>query len=131
MIRSIRAALATFVTVLLLTAGTLAHALETRPYTADAFAAAQKAGKPVAVHFHADWCPTCRQQDKVLSELKGEKGLDVVVLVANYDTEKDLKAAMKIRTQSTMVIFRGAEEKARIAGETSIDKIRAALKTAL
>jgi hypothetical protein len=38
---------------------------------------------------------------------------------------------MKVRMQSTLVVFRGADEKARLAGDTAADKIRSALKAAL
>ena len=40
-----------------------AQALDVQPYSAKAVADAQAAGKPYALHFHADWCPTCRAQD--------------------------------------------------------------------
>jgi thiol-disulfide isomerase/thioredoxin len=115
----------------LLAAATVSQALTLAPYTPQALAAAQQAGQPVAVHFHADWCPTCRQQDKAFGQLKAEPGLDVTVLVADYDTEKDLRKAMKVRMQSTLVVFHGTEERARLAGETGIDQLRAALKAAL
>ncbi|MBQ0959996.1 thioredoxin family protein [Ideonella sp. 4Y11] len=109
----------------------LAQALETQPYTAQALAAAQQAGQPVALHFHADWCPTCRQQTTVLNQLKADPALKLTVLVVNYDNEKDLRKALQVRTQSTVIVYKGATEKARIAGETAPDKIRAALQAAL
>lgn len=109
----------------------LAQALETQPYTAQALAAAQQAGQPVALHFHADWCPTCRQQTTVLNQLKADPALKLTVLVVDYDNEKDLRKALQVRTQSTFIIYKGATEKARIAGETAPDKIRAALQAAL
>ncbi len=65
------------------------------------------ADKPVALHFRADGCPTCRAQDKVLETPKAEPGLDVTVLEVNYDTEKDLKDQFGVRTQSTLVLLRG------------------------
>lgn len=108
-----------------------AQALEIKPYTAAALADAQKANKPVAVHFHADWCPTCRAQDKVLQSLKEEKGLDLTVLTANYDTEKALKQRFKINAQSTLVVLKGEKEMTRLVGDTSAEGIRNALKTAL
>lgn len=120
-----------FTAATLLAAATLAQALTIAPFTPQALAAAQQAGQPVAVHFHADWCPTCKQQEKVLAQLKTEPGLDLTVLVADYDKEKDLRKAMRVRMQSTLVVFRGAEEKARLAGDTAADKIRTALKAAL
>ncbi len=115
----------------LLTAATWAQALTLAPYTPQALAEAQQAGKPVAVHFHAEWCPTCKQQEKALAQLKTEAGLDITVLVADYDNVKDLRKAMKVRSQSTLVVFRGTEERARLGGDTAADKIRTALKSAL
>ncbi|WP_298208505.1 thioredoxin family protein [Acidovorax sp.] len=117
--------------VALLGSAALAHALEVKPYSAEALAAAEQAGQPVAVHFHADWCPTCRAQVKTLQMLKEEKGLDVTVLTANYDSEKELKRRFNVRSQSTLVVLKGPKEVARLAGETSADGIRKALKAAL
>ena len=116
---------------LLLCSAALAHALDVKPYTAAALADAQKADQPVALHFHADWCPTCRAQDKALKELRAEKGLDITVLVVNYDTEKDLKRRFKVRSQSTIIVLRGDQEWARLLGDTSPAAIRAALQSAL
>jgi len=109
----------------------LAHALDIQPYTAAALAQAQKAGQPVALHFHADWCPTCRAQTQVLQQLKTEHQLDMTVLVVNYNTEKDLKRQFKIRAQSTFIVLKGKTETMRLVGDTSDVTIRNALKTAL
>lgn len=109
----------------------MSHALEVKPYSATELAQAQKADKPVALHFHADWCPTCRAQEKVLHGLRSEKGLDITVLVANYDTEKDLKRRFNVRAQSTLVVLHGEQETHRVVGDTSPDGIRSALKSAL
>ena len=121
----------TLILAALLLAAPLVHALEIAPYTADKLAAAQAAGKPVALHFHADWCPTCRAQAKTLAALTADKALDLTVLVANYDTEKALKHTYGVREQSTLIVFRGRDEKARLVGETTAPKISAALKAAL
>lgn len=40
-----------------------------KPFDAATFEAAQKAGKPILVAIHADWCSTCRAQDPVVSSL--------------------------------------------------------------
>lgn len=121
-----------FITATLLLYGAaLAHALDIKPYTADALAAAQKSDQPVALHFHADWCPTCRAQAKALQGLKSEKGLDITVLVVDYDTEKDLKRRFKVNAQSTLIVLRGQQEWARLVGDTSPAGIRTALQSAL
>ena len=54
----------------LLLASSLSQALTIAPYSPSALAAAQKAGEPVVLHFHASWCPTCRAQDKAFEGLK-------------------------------------------------------------
>lgn len=121
----------TLVFALLAGSAMLSQALEIKPYAAQALADAQKANQPVAVIFHADWCPTCHLQDKVLQSLKSEPGLDLTVLVANFDTEKELKRRFGVRAQSTLVVLKGDKESARLVGNTSPDAIRGALKSAL
>jgi thioredoxin 1 len=116
----------------LLGASPLAQALDIKPFSAQALADAQKAGQPVAVHFHAGWCPTCRKQSTALERLRSDKSLDAVtVLVADYDAERDLRSTMNVRTQSTIVVFKGTAERARIAGEADGAKLAAALRKAL
>lgn len=116
----------------LLGAGSFAAALDLQPYTADSLASAQQAGKPVAVHFHADWCPTCRKQSTALTQLKTDPSLaSVTVLVANYDTERELRRTLDVRTQSTLVVFKGKAERARLAGEADGMKLAVALRSAL
>lgn len=115
---------------LLAGAATLSQALELRPYSAAAVADAQQAGKPLAVLFHAQWCPTCRAQEKTLDSMKGEGGLDLTVFLADYDTEKDLKRQFGVRAQSTLVALRGRKVTARVIGDTSAEGLRAALKSA-
>lgn len=110
---------------------TFAHALELKPYSAQALAAAQKRGQPAAVHFHADWCPTCRAQDKVLQTLKSEPGLEITVFKADYDLEKDLKRRFKVTAQSTLVVLKGERVVARVIGDTTAEGWRAALQSAL
>lgn len=116
---------------LLAVSAVAAQALDIQPYSAAALSQAQKANQPVALHFHADWCPTCRAQSQVLQGLKSEAGLDITVLVANYDTEKDLKRRFNVRAQSTLVVLRGDKETYRVVGDTSTGGIRGALKSAL
>lgn len=117
--------------VLLLTVSGLARALDILPYTAAALQQAQAAGKPVAVHFHADWCSTCKAQERAFQAMKDDPALKgIALLVANYDTERDLKKATKVRSQSVVVVFKGDKETARLGGETQPDKLKTALLTA-
>lgn len=119
-----------FVLLSFLTAAS-AYALEITPYTPAALAQAQQSGKSYALHFHADWCPVCRAQSKVLEELKADPKLNVTVFVVNYDTEKSLRKQFGVHTQSTIIAFKGRHETGRLAGESQADKIRAVLMSAL
>ena len=119
------------VSALLVGTAVASYALEVKPYSDVALATAQKADKPVALHFRADWCPTCRAQDKVLESLKAEPGLDLTVLAVNYDTEKDLKRRFQVNSQSTLVVLKGQKETTRLVGDTSKLNILAALKSPL
>jgi thiol-disulfide isomerase/thioredoxin len=108
-----------------------ATALEIRPYSAAALQAAQQAGQPVALHFHADWCPTCRAQEKVFQSFKADPGLPLTLLVVDYDKERALKRQLKVRTQSTLIVYRGSRETGRSGGETDAAALRGALASAL
>ena len=109
-----------------------AQALTIKPFSTAEFAAAQAAGAPVAVHFRADWCPTCRAQDKAFSTLKSDPALNSVTLLqADYDKEKVLKKQMNVRAQSTVIVFKGKTEVARDGGATEPDKLKAVLSKAL
>ena len=115
---------------LLLTTSAAAFALDIKPYSAQALSAEQQAGKPVTLHFHANWCPTCRAQDKVFQQWKGDASVPGTLLVVDYDKEKELKKQLGVRTQSTVIAYHGLVEKARLAGDTDADKLRAALLSA-
>jgi thiol-disulfide isomerase/thioredoxin len=90
------------------------------------------AGKPVAVVFHADWCPTCRAQAPLLKELSQTPELKGVTLfVANFDTEKALKSSLGVTKQSTVVVFKDGKESARSTGDTQQASLAALLRHAI
>jgi thiol:disulfide interchange protein len=116
----------------LLLAPGLASALEVQPYAAASLQQAQAAGKAVALHFHADWCPTCKAQEKAFQALKSDPQLkDVTVMVVDYDKERDLKKALGVRSQSVIIVYKGSRETARVGGETDPAKLKVALASAL
>jgi thiol-disulfide isomerase/thioredoxin len=101
------------------------------PYTPTSFDAAVKEGRPVAVVFHADWCPTCRAQAPVLKELMLEpRYKDLTLFVADYDKEKALERSLRVTQQSTIVVFKGGAEVTRSTGDTTRDTLAALLAKA-
>ena len=110
----------------------LVFAGEAEPYNQSAFTKAKAAGKTVLVDFYADWCPVCKKQAMAIPQvLKKEKFKDVVVLTADYDTEKELKKELKVRGQSTLIVFKGKKEVGREQGITSAAAIEALLSKGL
>jgi thioredoxin 1 len=102
------------------------------PFDQGQFDAARASGKPVAVVFHADWCPTCRAQAPVLKTLSQTPELKAVtVYVANFDTEKTLKKSLAVTQQSTIVVFKDGKESARSTGDTQRDSLAALLRHAI
>lgn len=108
-----------------------AHALTVTPYTPEAVSQALSEKKPIALDFHADWCPTCRAQAKSLNQLKSVPNLDVTVFVVDYDKNVALRKQLKVSAQSTIVVFKAGKESARLIGQTEPDQIKAVLQTAL
>jgi thioredoxin len=111
---------------------TPAFAADTRTYTPEAFAAAQKAGKPIFVDIHASWCPTCKAQKPILSELTADpKFKNLVYFVVDFDTQKDAVKLFGAREQSTLVAFKGDKETGRSVGDTNRASIAALLNKTL
>ena len=109
-----------------------ALATETETYTPEAFAAAQKAGKPIFVGIHASWCPTCARQKPILSELMADpKFRNLVYFVVDYDSQKDVVKFFGARMQSTLIAFKGERETGRSVGDTDRSSIAALLNKTL
>lgn len=123
------AALVGTVTMILVAA--FAFAAET-PFNQAQFDAMRASGKPVALVFHADWCPTCRAQAPVLKGLLQTPALEPLTLyVADFDTEKALKKSFGVTQQSTIVVFKDGKEVARSTGDTQRDSLAALLRHAI
>jgi thiol:disulfide interchange protein len=125
-----KAATALLTLALVLSLGALpARASEIEPFSQAAFEKAQADGEIILLDFHADWCPTCRVQSKVLSKLSGDEQFEAMrFFVVNYDKADALKQKLKVSKQSTLIVLNGAEERARLTGVVSEDQIRSLLR---
>ena len=93
-------------------------------YSKETFAAAKASGDKSILHFHAEWCPTCRKQKKSFETLETQGVLKGIrVFEVDYDNEKALKKELKVSSQSTLVVFVGEREVARSSGVTAPDQL--------
>ena len=114
------------ITSLVAAAFTMSPALaDTVPtFDARAFADAQKADRPILIAIHASWCPTCKVQAPILSELRADpKFKNLAYFVIDFDSQKDLVKRFGAQMQSTLIVFRGEKEEGRSVGDTKRDSI--------
>jgi thioredoxin 1 len=102
------------------------------PFSNEAFQKAQAAGKPILVDVYASWCPICRAQQPILGELTSQpKFKDLTVFRVDYDNQKEALRRFGVTKQSTLIVFKGANETGRIVGDSRREQIAALLDKAL
>lgn len=94
-------------------------------YSVSAFKAAQKAGKPILVDVHADWCPTCRRQAPTLLEISKDPAFaKLVIFKIDFDKQVTERETLNARKQSTLIAYKGSVEKGRTTGIVDRSEIR-------
>lgn len=102
------------------------------PFTAEAFRAAQAEGRTVILEVWASWCPTCRAQAPIVANLAAEpKFAGARVMRIDYDAQRDVAREFGARSQSTLIVFKGTEERGRATGITAAQDIRTLLEKGL
>jgi len=83
-----------------------AHAklIQYEPGTTDLAAIAAEADKTV-VFFFATWCPNCILTLTELSEKWSDVEPDITLVIADYDTETELKSKYGVTYQDTFVLL--------------------------
>lgn len=103
-----------------------------RPYSAAALQAAQRAGQPVLVDVHADWCPTCRAQEPTIQAISRDPAFaKLLILKLDFDSQVAERRALRVAKQSTLIAYRGTGERARATGIVAPEQIRALAASAL
>lgn len=95
-----------------------------QPYDDASFKEAQAAGKTVLINVTASWCPTCKKQEPTIKAVEKERP-NLVVYDVDFDTAKDVLQRLKVRAQSTLIVYKGPKEVARSTAETDPGHLRA------
>lgn len=103
-----------------------------QPFTQNQFDILMKANKPIIIHVHAPWCPTCKAQDPILeSEIKSSTYKGVTFLEVDFDSQKDALKEFNVSTQSTIIVFKQGKEVGRFTGKTKESDITELTQKAL
>lgn len=113
-----------------------AQAAETLEYTPGLVKERLAAGETVFVDFKADWCTTCRAQERVIGALRGENAAyDDAITFVNVDWDQhgrgELARELNIPRRSTLVVMKGEAELGRLVARTSRRDIQGLMDTAL
>ena len=101
-------------------------------YKPEVLEQAIKSGKPVLIHVHADWCPTCKKQEAAFNELNGNADFKKFALInVNFDMDTDFRKAYGVNNQSILIVIKGGKEVARVGGVTDKTKIAEFLAAAV
>jgi thioredoxin 1 len=100
-------------------------------FTPERFTALQQQGALILVDVFADWCSTCAQQQRILTEFR-ERHPDVPLhtLTVDFDSQKEHVRRFRAPRQSTFILFHGTERVWFSVAETDRDRIFAALNQA-
>ena len=114
----------------------LAAAADPLDYTPGLVEERLAAGETVFLDFKADWCTTCRAQERVIGALKaGNPDYEDHVTFINVDWDQygnsELARSLNIPRRSTLVALKGDQELGRIVAGTAQSDIQALMDAAL
>ena len=93
-------------------------------------------GKTVFVDFGADWCTTCKRQERVINGLRADNSAyDAAMTFVHVDWDdygrSDITKDYAIPRRSTLLVLRGADELGRIVAGTRESDIKALMEMGL
>ena len=105
-----------------------ANAVEKKTnFSIDIFENAKASGKTIVVNSYEVWCGTCSKQTKILDQAEKEFK-DVVFLSYEQSKNKNIAQKLGIKFWTTIVVYNGNDEVARVVGQTDKEIIYAAIQ---
>lgn len=114
----------------------LAAQAEIVDYTPGLIEAALTDGKTVFVDYSAEWCGTCKRQERVINALRAahpEYDAEIMFVRVDWDDFKnhEVTKSRGIPRRSTLLVLQGDQELGRIVAGTSEADIKGLLDTGL
>ena len=105
-----------------------ANAVEKKTnFSTEIFEKAMDSGKTVVINSYEVWCGTCSEQTKILDQAEKEFK-DIVFLSYEQSKNKDVAQLLGIKFWTTIVVYKGNKEVARIVGQTDKKTIYSAIQ---
>jgi len=105
-----------------------ANAVEKKTnFSEEIFEKAKASGKTIVVNSYEVWCGTCSQQTKILDQAEKEFK-DIVFLSYEQSKNKNIAQLLGIKFWTTIVVYKGDNEIARIVGQTDKEVIYSAIQ---
>ena len=102
------------------------------PFTQARLDELNRTDQPVLVAIHADWCSTCKTQEKILQELLPRPEFSrIKMLRVDFDRQKDAVRSFGVRYQSTLIVFKNGHEVGRSTADQSAVRIAELLRLSL
>ena len=105
-----------------------ANAVEKKTnFSEEIFEKAKASGKTIVVNSYEVWCGTCSQQTKILDQAEKEF-TNIVFLSYEQSKNKGIAQKLGIKFWTTIVVYKGDDEVARIIGQTDKETIYSAIQ---
>ena len=105
-----------------------ANAVEKKTnFSIEIFEKAKASGKTVVVNSYEIWCGTCSKQTKILNQAKKDFK-DIIFLSYEQSKNKNIAQLLGIKFWTTIVVYKGNDEVARVVGQTDKEIIYAAIQ---
>ena len=93
-------------------------------------------GRTVFVDYAADWCSTCKRQERVINALRAENpAYDQAMTFVRVDWDdyrnNDVTRSRGVPRRSTLLVLRGDQELGRLIAGTSESQIKALMDLGL
>ena len=87
-------------------------------FSIEIFEDAKASGKTIVINAYEVWCGTCWKQTKILDQAEKEFK-DIIFLSYEQSKNKNIAKKLGIKFWTTIVVYKGDKEVARIVGQTN------------